>query len=511
MANDRILIFDTTLRDGEQTPGVSLTADEKLTIAQQLAKLNVDIIEAGFPISSQGDFNAVQKIARNVQGPVIAALARAKTDDINKAWEAIQDAKKPRIHTFIGTSDIHLKHRLKLNRKQALLKAIEAVKYAKTLCEDIEFSAEDATRSDKDYLCEIINATVKAGATTINIPDTVGCMTPEEFEKLILYISIELSDDITLSVHCHNDLGLATANSLAGIKTGARQVECAINGIGERAGNAALEEIVMGIKTKKDIFTTSTQIKTDEIMRTSQLVIHLTGIPVPPNKAMVGKNAFAHESGVHQDGMLKEKTTYEIITPESIGLRQSSIVLGKHSGRHALVDKLEKIGYKLSDEQVNSVFKKFKALCDKKKTIFDEDLQLIVEEVTNHIPKIYVFKDCQRLKSINNKTVYDVTLMVKQIYQKPPTYYTEKRSNSGDGTVDAIYNAIDRITGIQGKLMGYNVNSVTAGKDAQAVAHIQVKFNGQIIQGRASHPDVITSSALAYINALNRFLYYNKE
>ncbi|MFC1612839.1 2-isopropylmalate synthase [Patescibacteria group bacterium] len=512
MSQDRILIFDTTLRDGEQSPGVSLTPDEKLTIAQQLAKLNVDIIEAGFPISSKGDFNAVQKIAKNVKGHVIAALARTTKKDIQTAWQAIKDAEKPRIHTFIATSDIHLKHRLKLTRDAVLQKAKDAISYAKTLCDDIEFSAEDATRSAPDYLCQIIKTAIMAGATTINIPDTVGYAMPDKFIKLLLYIISRVPNlpDITLSVHCHNDLGLAVANSLAALKVGVRQVECAINGLGERAGNAALEEIVMAILTRKDIFTTSTKIKTDEIMRTSQLVSHLTGIPVQPNKAIVGKNALRHESGIHAHGVLNEKTTYEIITPESIGLKESSIVLGKHSGRHALNDKLKKMGYKLTNDQVDAVFEKFKALCDKKKTVFDEDLQLIVEEVTNTIPKIYIFKNCKRLNSVNDKTNYQVTLLVKQIHQKSTPYYTDKRSNTGDGTVDAIYNAIDRITGIQSKLMGYNVNSVTEGKDAQAVTHIQVKFNGKIIQGRASHPDVIESSALAYINALNRFLYYHK-
>jgi len=386
-----IKIFDTTLRDGEQSPGFSMNIAEKLRVAEQLERLNVDIIEAGFPISSEGDFISVREIAKKIRGPQIAGLARTEIGDIDRAWEALQYAENPLIHIVIATSNIHLKYKLMKSKGEVLDAAVKAVKHAKGYTPNVEFSAEDATRSDVDYLCKIFEAVIDAGATTINIPDTVGYSMPEEFGSLIRHISERVPniDKASISVHCHNDLGLAVANTLAALKNGARRVECTINGIGERAGNASMEEIVMALRTRKDLHECDTNIHANHIYNTSRLLTHITGVPVQPNKAIVGSNAFAHESGIHQDGVLKEKTTYEIMTPESIGVSKSTLVLGKHSGRHAFRERLREIGYELGDENLNIAFKRFKEIADKKKTVFDEDIEAVIIDEILRIPDTY--------------------------------------------------------------------------------------------------------------------------
>ena len=384
-----IRIFDTTLRDGEQSPGASMNIEEKLLVAKQLARLNVDIIEAGFAFSSPGDFDAIQRIAQEVEGPVICSLARAKPEDIDRAWEALKGAPKCRIHTFLSSSDIHLKHQFRMTREEALKRAVEMVRHARSYVEDVEYSPMDATRSDLSYLCEVVEAVVEAGATTVNIPDTVGYTTPQEFGEMIrtLCERVRGKNQAVISVHCHNDLGLAVANSMAAIHAGAGQVECTINGIGERAGNASLEEIAMGLRTRKDFYQADTQIHTEEISKSSRLVSNITGMVVQPNKAIVGVNAFAHTSGIHQDGLLKDKNTYEIIRPESIGLTQSRLVMGKLSGRHAFREELAKLGYTLSDQELQEAFERFKRLADQKKELFEEDLESIVNKAVTKVPE----------------------------------------------------------------------------------------------------------------------------
>jgi len=392
-AKERVFIFDTTLRDGEQSPGASMNPDEKLRIARQLEKMGVDIIEAGFPVASDGDFASVRQIAMEIRGCQIAALARADKTDIDRAWEAVTEAAAPRIHTFISSSDIHLKYQLRKSRAEVLKEACAAVAHACGYTRNVEFSPMDATRSDRDYLCEMVEAVIAAGATTVNIPDTVGYAIPEEFGELIatLYAKVKNIRQAVISVHCHNDLGLATANALTAIQYGARQVECTINGIGERAGNSAMEEVVMALKTRKDLFGLETGIKTEYIHQTSRLLTQITGIPVQPNKAIVGANAFAHESGIHQDGLIKEKTTYEIMTPQSVGISETHFVLGKHSGRHAIAERLRGMGYNLSEEELNRVFFHFKELADVKKEVFDEDLEAIVYEEISRGEEKYRF------------------------------------------------------------------------------------------------------------------------
>ncbi|MGA1864561.1 MAG: 2-isopropylmalate synthase, partial [bacterium] len=469
MSKDRIIIFDTTLRDGEQSPGASLNMTQKLQIAKQLAKLNVDVIEAGFPIASQGDFEAVKRVAQEVEGPTVAGLARTTKGDIDRAWEAVKYSKRPRIHTFIATSDIHMKYKLKKDRDEILAMAKEAVSYARSLCPDVEFSAEDAFRSDRDFLCRIIELAINSGAATINIPDTVGYAIPPEFGALIRLICerVPNMDKAVLSCHCHNDLGLAVANSLAAIENGVRQVECTVNGLGERAGNAAMEEIVMSIRTRPDFFHNYTDIRTEEIYKTSRMVSHLTGLSVQRNKAIVGENAFAHESGIHQDGVLKEKTTYEIMTPESIGLKQSRMVMGKHSGRHAFSTRLAELGYELSTIDLDKAFERFKELADKKKEIFDEELQAIVEDEIYSIPEAFAL-DYIHISS-GNSTIPTATIKLKrngEILQD---------SACGDGPVDAAYKTIDRLTNMPGILMSYAINAVAGGKDA--VGDVNIKVN----------------------------------
>lgn len=494
----RILIFDTTLRDGEQSPGSSMNPDEKLLIAKQLEKMGVDIIEAGFPVASEGDFLSVQQIAREIKTSQVAALARANIYDIDRAWKAIEKAKNPRIHAFISSSDIHLKYQLRKTREQVLKEAIDAVFYACRYTRNVEFSPMDATRTDKKYLCEMVEAVIDAGATTINIPDTVGYSIPEEFGELIAYLfyNVKNINKTIISVHCHNDLGLAVANSLAAIKNGARQIECTINGIGERAGNTAMEEVVMTLVTRKDLLGLHTKIKTEHIYHTSRLLSQITGIHVQPNKAIVGANAFAHESGIHQDGLIKEKITYEIMTPQSVGILDSHIVLGKHSGRHAIQDRLRKLGYNLNAESLNKIFVRFKELADVKKEMFDEDLEAIVYEEVLRIDDKYRLL---YLNVVSGNVATPTATMQMEIDKN-----VIQDAGFGVGPVDATFSAIRKITRTDYPLMKYAVNAITGGTDAQGEVTVHLKYHGRSVVGRGADPDVIVASAKAYINALNR-------
>lgn len=500
MSKEKVIIFDTTLRDGEQSPGASLTAEEKLKIARQLKLLGVDVIEAGFPVSSVGDFEAVKKIARQVRGPVIAGLARALKKDIDRAWEAVKYAKNPRIHVFLATSPVHMKYKLRKAKGEILRLAKEATRYAKHYTEDIEFSPEDASRTEIDFLCLVVEEVIEAGATTVNIPDTVGYAVPEEFGELIktLYQKVSNIDRAVISVHCHNDLGMATANSLEAIRNGARQVECTINGIGERAGNASLEEVVMAIKTRQGFFNLGTSIRTKQIYPTSRLVSNLTGLPVQPNKAIVGGNAFRHEAGIHQDGILKKRATYEIMQPADVGLVTTKLVLGKHSGRHAFVKRLSELGYKFSDAQIQKAFIRFKSLADKKKEIFDEDLESIIEEEIAKIKEIFSLEYIHITSG--NRTVPTATVRLKKDNE------IIQEAACGDGPVDAAYRAIDRITGLKCKLVDYRLRAISEGKDALGEVSVKVSRKGKVMSGRGTSTDIIEASARAYINAVNRLL-----
>jgi len=499
---ERVYIFDTTLRDGEQSPGISLGFREKLEIAEQLEKLGVDIIEAGFPATSQGDFEAVQGIARKIRGSVICALARACDEDIERAWEAIKDAENPRIHTFLSTSDIHLKYQLKKSREEVVEIAKSAVKKARSYCPNVEFSPMDATRSDPNFLYKVIEVAIEEGASVINIPDTVGYSIPEEFAELIRGVIENVSgiEKVILSVHCHDDLGLAVANSIAAISVGARQVECAVNGIGERAGNASLEEIVMAIKVRKDRLGVKTGIDTKEISRTSRLVSLLTGYPVQPNKAIVGKNAFAHESGIHQDGVLKERTTYEIMHASDIGLATSDIVLGKHSGRHAFKEQLERLGFYLGEKELNQAFKRFKELADKKGTsLSGGDIEAIALE--------YIRTEGQQWKLAG----YEVHSGGKDA--PPSATITLEREGErrteraiGDGMVDATCKAIRQALGIEANLISFTVEAITGGLDALGDVTIQLEVEGRQVVGRGVSTDIVEASARAYLNAVNKVL-----
>jgi len=495
----RILIFDTTLRDGEQSPGYSMNTREKLELARQLARLRVDIIEAGFPIASPDDFDAVRVVSQNVRdGITIAGLCRTRDQDIDRAWEALQHAERPRIHTFIATSDIHMKFKLKMSREAVLEAAVRAVTRARGYTEDVEFSCEDACRTDLDFLCRVVEAAIKAGATTINIPDTVGYAMPWEYGERIRHLMNHVPgiDRVVVSVHCHNDLGLAVANSLEGVRQGARQIECTINGIGERAGNASLEETVMSIRTRRDLLDAETGVRTEEIFKTSKLLTTITGIPVQPNKAIVGANAFAHEAGIHQHGMLSHALTYEIMTPESVGVPQSRLVLGKHSGRHALKKRLQDLGVDLGDEDLSKAFVRFKELCDKKKEVFDDDLLAIVEEQVLTLPDLYTLEHLQFSSGTNMIPTATVRLRKEdEIHQE---------SGWGDGPVDATFKAIDQVTGIHPTLKDYGIRAVTAGKDALGEVVVSIEIDGHTVIGRGTSTDIIEASAKAYLNAINR-------
>jgi 2-isopropylmalate synthase len=501
---EMVKIFDTTLRDGEQSPGASMTIEEKIKVAKQLEKLRVDIIEAGFAAASPGDFEAINNIAKEVSSSTICSLARALEKDIEAAAKAIEPAPLKRIHTFIATSPIHMQYKLKMSPDEVIKRAVRAVEYAKSFVDDVEFSCEDAGRSEMSFLKEIISAVIEAGAKTINIPDTVGYRFPTEMGAMIKELVEYFPKDITFSVHCHNDLGLATANSLYSILNGARQVECTINGLGERAGNAALEEIVMAIKVRRDLFDgIDTRINTKEIYPTSRLVASVTGIEPQPNKAIVGRNAFAHESGIHQDGVLKHKETYEIMRAEDIGLDvKDTIVLGKHSGRHAFKKKLEALGFdNLSDEELNEVFMKFKKLADKKKEIYDEDILALMNDSMDKTPKTYELislqlSDCSDgMPSAAAKIKFEDKIFVDAAI--------------GEGTIDAVFKVIDRISGINGRLMDYKVEAVSEGKDALAKVMVKVIFdeNKPAVMGHGLSIDTMLASARAYINALNNYLH----
>jgi len=503
---ERVIIFDTTLRDGEQSPGATLNVEEKVEIAHQLARLGVDVIEAGFPISSPGDFEAVQRIAREVRGPIIAGLARAIPADIDRAAEALRDAPRPRIHTFISASDIHLEHQLRKSRQEVLDIAYQMVKRARGYVEDVEFSPMDATRADPEYLYQMIALAIEAGATTINIPDTVGYAIPEEFAELIrgIFQHVRNIDKAIVSVHCHNDLGLATANSLAAIRAGARQVECAINGIGERAGNASTEEVIMALSTRREFFGLYTGADTTQIYKTSRMVSNFTGILVQPNKAIVGANAFAHESGIHQDGLLKERRTYEIMDARSIGLVESQLVLGKHSGRHAFKTRLEQLGYELSPEDLGRAFLRFKELADKKKEVSDRDLESIVADEVRSPSEIYHLNHVQ-------VTCGDHSIATASVQLISPDGQVLADAALGTGPVDAVYKCINRIVGVPNKLIEFSVQSVTAGIDAIGEVTIRLESEGRIFSGRGANTDIIVASARAYINALNKLIAYQQQ
>jgi 2-isopropylmalate synthase len=498
---DRVIIFDTTLRDGEQAPGASLNHREKLEIAHALASLNVDVIEAGFPIASPGDFEAVQAVASQVKGPIVAGLARCVEKDIIRCAEAVCAGPRPRVHLFLATSAIHRKFKLHKARGEILKQAISMVKFARRLCADVEFSPEDASRTEPDFLAQVVEAVIDAGAGTVNIPDTVGYAVPSEFGALIAYLYDKVPNvrDAVISVHCHNDLGLAVANSLAAVQNGARAIECTINGLGERAGNCALEEVVMALRTRNDAFKARTDIHTREIYRVSRMVSRMTGIAVQRNKAIVGANAFAHEAGVHQDGILKDRRTYEIMLPEDIGIEGSELVLGKHSGRHAFRDKLAKMGMTLTDEEVERAYNRFIELADKKKNIYDDDLLSIARDQMDEVPNAYVL-DYLHVSS-GTGTVPTATVRL----QKAGRIYQD--AGCGDGPVDAALKTIDRITRITGKLLDFSLQAITVGKDAMGEVTVRVAFGGEIVSAKAASTDIVEAGTKAYLSCVNRLLF----
>ncbi len=502
--DNEIIIFDTTLRDGEQSPGASMNQAEKLRLATQLERLGVNVIEAGFPAASVGDFEAVKAIAETLKKCQVAALCRANEDDINRGWEAIKNAAHPRIHTFIATSELHMKYKLQMEADQVLEQAVKSVKLAASYTDNVEFSAEDGSRSDKDFLCKVFGAVIDAGATTVNLPDTVGYAIPEEYGELIEYVIANTPniDKAILSVHCHNDLGLATSNTLTAVKAGARQVEVTINGIGERAGNTSLEEVVMSFHTRPNFFPYSTTIDTTKIYPISRLVSMITGILVQPNRAIVGANAFAHEAGIHQDGVLKNPMTYEIMKPETIGLSKNSLVLGKHSGRHALNTHIQNMGYDLSKDELDTVFEKFKRLADKKKSILDEDIEALINEGVLRSSETFCL---EYIHVLCGSTVFPTASVQLNINGRPVQGATE-----GNGPIDAVYNIISKLTDTKSKLLRFTISALTEGTDAQGEVTVRLEEDGIVALGKGADPDIITASALAYINGLNR-LEYLKE
>jgi len=496
----KIVIFDTTLRDGEQSPGASMTMSDKLTLAQQLAHLNVDVIEAGFPISSPEDFESVSRIAEEVSGPTICGLARTKHDDIEAAHNAIKHAPKHRIHTFVGTSPLHLQKKLRKTADEVLAMAVESVQYAASLTADVEFSPEDAMRTDPGYLRDIVEATIEAGATTINIPDTVGYTTPWIMEQTIrgLFENVPNIDRAVISVHCHDDLGLSVANSLAAVKAGAGQVECTVNGMGERAGNASLEEIVMSIRTRSDQFDAYTEVNTKEIVKTSKMVSSFTGFPVQPNKAIVGENAFRHEAGIHQHGVIMDRETYEIMEPQDVGWVETELTLGPRSGKHGVRQRLKDLGYQVTDEQMEDIYARFIEMADKKNQIYDEDLEILMREATTEMAETWSLAYLQVNSTTGTRSQATVRLRKEdQEYEKDAV---------GNGPVDAVYAAINLITEVQATLDDYSIRSVTRGKDALGEATVRIATDGESAIGRAASTDVIEASAAAYLNALNRLL-----
>jgi len=499
-AGDRVYIFDTTLRDGEQSPGASMTLEEKLQVAELLDEMGVDIIEAGFPIASNGDFQAVAEIGKVVQNAVICGLARAGMPDIDRAGEALRTAKRPRIHTFIGTSPLHRQYQLGMDQEQVHAAVVASVTRARSYTDDVEWSPMDATRTEPEFLRRVVEAAIKAGATTINIPDTVGYTTPDEFYALIKMLREEVpgGDGVIFSTHCHNDLGLAVANSLAGLRAGARQVECTINGLGERAGNAALEEVVMAIHTRNDVFPFWTGVDPRYITRASKLVSAVSAFPVQYNKAIVGKNAFAHESGIHQDGVLKNAQTYEIMTPESVGLKESSLVMGKHSGRHAFREKLREMGYELGDNALQSAFQAMKDLADKKKHVFDEDIEAIVDQGMATAHDLIKVLSLTVIAGTGGPQKATITLDVDGQHKTA--------ESTGDGPVDAIFKAIQAVVPHEAKLALFQVQAVTEGTDAQAEVSVRLEEAGKTVTGRGADTDTMVASARAYVSALNKLM-----
>ena len=504
-SQERILIFDTTLRDGEQSPGATMDVHEKVIVAKQLELLGVDKIEAGFPITSPGDFDAVQAVASEINKPQIIGLCRAREQDILRAWDAVREAKNPGLHTFIATSDIHLKYKLHMEREEVLRHVEYAVGFCKSLSPNIEFSAEDATRSNWDFLAEVFMAAIEAGADTLNVPDTVGYTTPQEFSDLIRYLKKKVKgiNKAIISVHCHNDLGLATANSLSAVLAGARQIECTINGIGERAGNTSLEEAVMIMNVRKDLYHLTNGIDTTQIYPASRLVSHITGIPVQPNKAIVGANAFAHESGIHQDGYLKERTTYEIMTPEAVGIGKSQLVLGKHSGKHALNNRLKGMGYNLNEDELKKVFKRFKEISDKKKKVYDADIEAIVIEEIYRIPDRYELKNI----NVSSGTVTIPTATVQLCVDGEVSL----DAGFGNGPVDALFKTIIKMTGYNAELQRFSVSSITGGTDAQGEVAVELIDREFVSVGHGSDPDILVASAKALVNAMNKMEFIKKR
>ncbi|UCE86480.1 MAG: 2-isopropylmalate synthase [Deltaproteobacteria bacterium] len=506
MSFETVRIFDTTLRDGEQSPGCSMNLSEKLSLARQLEKLGVDVIEAGFPIASEGDFESVSRVAEDLRETTICGLARTGAADIERCAAALERAAKPRIHTFIATSDIHLEHKLRMGRERVLEEVDRAVRQARGYCDDVEFSAEDATRSDWDYLVQVFQAALEAGASTLNVPDTVGYTTPDEYGALIRHLrkNIRGIERTVLSVHCHDDLGLSVANSLAAVRAGARQVECTVNGIGERAGNTSLEEVVMAIKTRPDVFANlETRVRTHEIYPASRLLSSIIGIPVQPNKAIVGANAFAHEAGIHQDGVLKHKLTYEIMTPESIGKTASELVLGKHSGRHAFADRLSELGFELTGEAFETAFRRFKGLADKKKTIFNEDIEAIATDTVIRTDEPY---HLENLSVVTGTTATPTATVELAIDGESRTTSAE-----GDGPVDAVFKAIAELAGSKSELVRYQVNAITGGMDAQGEVAVTLSEGGRRVIGQGAHTDIIVASAKAYVHGLNKLQWHKRR
>jgi 2-isopropylmalate synthase len=499
--NDKVFIFDTTLRDGEQAPGASMNEKEKLEVAFALERLGVDIIEAGFPVISKGDFDAVKSVAKHIKTSTVCGLARSIKADIDACAQAVKCAKSSRIHVFLATSKIHLQYKFKRTKEEILQMAIDAVKYARTKNDNVEFSPEDASRTERDFLFRVVEEVIKAGAKTVNIPDTVGYGVPDQFGHLIhaIYQNVPNVNKAVISVHCHNDLGIGVANSLAAIKNGARQVECTVNGIGERAGNASMEEIVMALKTREDYYGCKTNIKTQEICRISRLVSKYSGFVVAPNKAIVGANAFRHEAGIHQDGVLKERTTYEIMRPEDVGFMETGLVLGKHSGRHAFRVRLKALGIDLKDAELDRAFTRFKAVADKKKQVYDEDLISIAEDETKFLPNTWQLVSLA--VTSGTKIAPKATVAIKAKGK------TLEKSSSGDGPVDACYKAIEQIVKVKGELLDYSIQSVTHGKDALGEVTVKVRIHGKNYIGHGSSTDILEASAKAYLNAINKMIF----
>jgi 2-isopropylmalate synthase len=501
MSDRKIKIFDTTLRDGEQSPGCSMNMAEKIEVAQALVELGVDVIEAGFPIASNDDFAAVREIATTVTGSTICGLARCNHQDIDRAWEALAGAPQSRIHVFLATSAIHRQFKLKMDKSEIIARAVDGVSRARSYCPDIEFSPEDAARTEVDFLCEVVTAAIDAGATTVNIPDTVGYATPSHMGNVIRTLRERVSniDRAVISIHCHNDLGLAVANSLSAVENGAGQIECTINGIGERAGNCSLEEVVMALRTRNDYYHCTTGINTKRLVPTSRLIQSITGMQVQRNKAIVGRNAFAHEAGIHQDGMLKERTTYEIMRPEDVGLAKTDLVLGKHSGRAALADRAKALGYELSTEQLQTVFEQFKELADKKKELYDADLIALIEQQSRDIPEAWTIAGYRILTHSGEVPSVRLTLA------RGDEQFT-RDVNAGDGPFDALFWAIEQITGINVVCKDFNVHSVSVGKDAMGEVTVELEHEGQLYRGRGVSTDSIEASARAFLNAINRII-----